>query len=76
MERTKALNSNSGQVDSYGWDAATLVLEVAFASKGGKLSIYTYSGVPYDKWEGLQRAVSAGKYLHSVIIPNYACQNV
>lgn len=77
MERTKAYNSNTGNVLSYGWEAEPDTLEVEFAGRKGKpTAIYQYAGVPQSKWLGLLHAASAGSYLHSEIIPNYPARKL
>jgi hypothetical protein len=75
MERTKAYNSNSGNILSYGWQEVPPILEVEFGGrKGGQSAIYKYRGVPLEKWRGLLHAPWG--YLHDEIIPNYPVEKV
>lgn len=77
MERTKAYNSNSHNILTYGWTEATETLEVEFGGRKGKPSaIYQYRRVPQSKWLGLLHAASAGTYLRNEIVPNYPAERI
>jgi hypothetical protein len=65
MERINVASSN---INSIGYDEATNTLEVEFQSG----SIYQYSGVPEDEYEGLLSASSKGRYLNTHIKDRYA----
>jgi KTSC domain len=72
MERTRAFNSNSGNILSYGWEPNPDTLEVEFGGRKDKAAaIYQYAGVPQQKWLALLAAPSAGSYLRNDIIPHY-----
>lgn len=58
---------SSSQVSAIGYDAASKTLAVTFKSGG----TYHYHDVPSDKYVGLQKAESAGKYLGQHIKPYY-----
>lgn len=60
MER---LPVQSSDLASVGYDAETLTLEVEFNSG----SIYQYSGVPLDIYEGLMSAGSKGRFFNQFI---------
>lgn len=56
----------SSNVVSIGYDNATRQLFVVY-----KTGPYRYDAVPYNKWQGLLRAESKGKYLNAEIKPFY-----
>lgn len=57
--------AGSSQIKSVGYNWKTNLLEIEFHSGG----IYQYAGVPLNKWRGLMRAESAGKYFNAEIKP-------
>lgn len=57
IERVKV---KSGNLDSYGYDAATMTLEVAFLNGG----VYRYRQVPIAEFEALEAAASKGSFLY------------
>ena len=71
MERKAVQSSN---LKSVGYDITTKILEVEFLDG----SIYQYSRVPLNIYEGLINAVSKGKYFWKNIRDNclYGCQQV
>jgi hypothetical protein len=65
MNRIQVVSRN---VSSIGYDADRRILEVEFQSG----SIYQYSDVPEDEYEGLLNASSKGRYLNTHIKDRYA----
>ena len=57
MERIPVQSSN---LFSVGYDSQTSILEIEFNNG----SIYQYSGVPQEVYEGLMNAGSKGSYFH------------
>lgn len=64
IERTKVESSN---LESVGYDAQTLTLDVEF--KGG--SVYRYLMVPRDVAENFLKSDSKGRYFHNMIKEKY-----
>jgi KTSC domain len=64
MERTPVTSSN---ISAIGYDADSQTLEVEFTNG----SVYQYSSVPSDEYEGFMNADSKGKYLHANIKDRY-----
>jgi hypothetical protein len=64
MERTPVTSTN---VHSVGYDADSQTLEVEFNNG----SVYHYTGVPVDEYEGLMNADSKGTYLNANIKKRY-----
>lgn len=64
MERTPVTSSN---ISAIGYDADSQTLEVEFTNG----SVYEYSGVPPNEYEGFMDADSKGKYLHANIKDRY-----
>jgi hypothetical protein len=80
MERVKCLNSSSGNIASYGWQAEGChnncgTLEVEFVNKKGP-AVYQYDHVPQNLWQGLLQAPSAGNFLNSQVKPGYPARRV
>jgi hypothetical protein len=69
MERTKFVSTS---VASAGYDAATLVLEIEFAS--GR--IYQFEGVPRGVYDWLRRTSSKGSYVSRMINDRYPYRDV
>lgn len=71
MER---MSVKSSDLKSVGYDVLTETLEVEFVNK----SIYQYSRVNVDVYEGLINAKSKGKYFAKFIKNNrwYSCQQI
>ena len=65
MERTLVTSSN---IRAAGYDPDTQTLEVEF--NGG--SVYQYSGVPPNEYDGLMNAGSKGSYFHANIRNRYS----
>jgi len=82
MERVRALNSNSGNVVSYGWEetpsqgTAVGTLSVEFAGRMGKTSVYEYLDVTQSDWRDLLQSHSAGHFINERIKPNYPVRKV
>jgi hypothetical protein len=57
----------SSMISAVGYDEAGEILEVVFNSG----SIYRYSGVPKDVYEGLLAADSKGSFMHNNILDVY-----
>lgn len=55
----------SSHIDRATYSSADKALYVRFLNG----ATYEYRNVPAEKWEGLQKAESKGKYLHSQIVP-------
>ncbi len=62
------ISVQSNNIRSVGYDVDRGILEVEFHSG----SIYQYSGVPEDEYEGLLSASSKGRYLNTHIKDRYA----
>jgi KTSC domain len=60
---------SSSNVQSIGYDPDASILEVEFNNG----SIYQYSGVPQNEFDGLMAAASKGAYLHAHIKNSYSC---
>jgi hypothetical protein len=67
MDRTPVTSSN---VASIGYDPATQELHVGFKGRDGE-SVYSYSGVPKDVYDGLMASESKGGFLNSHIKGKY-----
>lgn len=65
MERTPVSSSN---ISAIGYDAENQVLEVEF--KNG--TVYSYSGVSSDEYDGFMNTDSKGTYLHANIKNRYS----
>jgi len=65
MERIPVQSSN---ILSIVYDANSSTLEIEFKSG----SIYQYSGVPEQEYEGLMSSASKGRYLNTYIKDRYA----
>lgn len=63
--------TNSSQIEGTNYDFNHKILTVRF-----KTGTYEYYQVPVEKWEGLKKAESAGKYINSDIKPNYEYKKV
>jgi hypothetical protein len=63
---------SSGNIRSVGYDVDRRILEVEFHSG----SIYQYSTVPENEYEGLLNASSKGSYLNTHIKDRYAYNQV
>ena len=61
----KTVKVDSSHLRKVQYDAGDLNIEF----KNG--SVYTYSGVPEKRFNGLVRANSAGKYLHNNIVGSF-----
>jgi KTSC domain len=64
MERTPVTSSNIREI---GYDSDNQILELEFNDG----SVYQYSGVPANEYEGIMNADSKGKYLHANIKNRY-----
>jgi len=74
MERISVDSSN---VKSLGYNPASQVLEVEFIRKGGGDGpVYSYDGVPPEKWQGLMASASKGHYLNAEIKGHYTCTKI
>lgn len=63
----------SSNIASVGYDPTRMILEIEF--KGG--SVYQYSSVPLDKYEGLMAAGSRGRYFAAYIKDGgYPCRKI
>jgi KTSC domain len=69
MDRKSVSSSN---IASIGYDSSSQTLEVEF--HGG--SVYQYSGVPQEVYDGLMGASSHGKYLNEYIKGTYSYSKV
>ncbi|MDM4028477.1 KTSC domain-containing protein [Escherichia coli] len=63
---------SSSNLQSVGYDSATLTLEIAFHNGG----IYQYSGVPSRIYQGLMNASSKDQYFHQFIKNVYPYRKV
>lgn len=63
---------------SYGYDPATLTLEVEFLAKKeeDKRKVYRYCPVPAAKFAEFEAADSLGSHFLKFIKPNYSCTKV
>ncbi|MCD4751965.1 MAG: KTSC domain-containing protein [Anaerolineaceae bacterium] len=70
MNRNPVVSSN---IMSIGYDATRMILEIEF--KGG--SLYQYSNVPLDVYEGLMAAGSHGRFFATYIKNGgYPCKKI
>ena len=65
----------SSQLKEFGYDAATQTLAIRFHSKNGPGSLYTYTGVPPEVYDGMRAAdadpeLSVGRYFGEHIKPH------
>ncbi len=65
MDRTSVTSSNIADI---GYDEDSQTLEVGF--KDG--SVYQYTGVPLNEYEGIMNATSHGTYLNASIKGRYS----
>jgi hypothetical protein len=68
VKRTLVTSSN---IMSVGYDPATRMLEVAYAT-----GVYQYAEVPPAVHLGLMAAGSKGRYLHTQVKPHYGATKV
>lgn len=64
IKRHPAISSN---ILSAGYDPASKTVEIVF--KNG--AVYRYAGVPKETYEGMWKAESMGKFVHSNIATKY-----
>jgi hypothetical protein len=76
MERTPVV-SRTGMT-GYAYDAATKVLEIAFASRklGEPDKIYHYADFKAEDWAAFQAAESKGSHFLKVIKPKFSCTKI
>lgn len=63
---------SSSNLYSVGYDPDTSTLEVEFRDH----SVYLYSGVPAQKYDGLMNAGSHGQYFHRYIRTTYPYRRI
>lgn len=76
MER-KAVVSKTGMT-GYAYDAATKVLEIAFASRkpGEPDKVYHYAEFTAEDWAAFQAAESKGSHFLKVVKPKFKCTKI
>lgn len=67
MNLPMMFQSDSSQVDQFGYDEPTQTLHVIF-KRGGH---YSYADVPAQKFESMKAAPSHGKFLGAEIKPHH-----
>jgi hypothetical protein len=60
----ESVSFNSTNVDSATWYPTTGTLEVTFMRDG---STYTYTNVPRNVWEDMQRTHSVGRFVNQTL---------
>jgi hypothetical protein len=66
------IHVNSSTIRSIGYDARSAILEIEFQSG----TIYHYTGVPCDVYNGMMTADSKGRYFNAHIRDRFPCWRV
>jgi hypothetical protein len=76
MERTPVVSKTG--MTGYAWDAASKVLEIAFASRkpGEPDKVYHYAEFTAEDWAAFQAAESKGSHFLRAIKPKFACTKI
>jgi KTSC domain len=76
MDRTPVVSKTG--MTGYAYDAATKVLEIAFASRkpGEPDKVYHYAEFTAEDWAAFQAAESKGSHFLKTIKPKFACTKI